>query len=467
MSGFEITPHWPDSPEHDPDDSAEDKATLCELVVSVDAEVLTTVDDGDSKRNGPRVSACAFAEWLVWNWWRQRFEPMSDSANPSLDWLRSHETASIGGGWLWPRMTLDPDGVNIGLHTKSSNLTETEPLRHVGQKERFIPPSAFEAGVDSFVASVIGRLEASGLDDTNLSRMWRELSVERGDAELARYRSIEATMGFDVDDANPELIGQVIKDGELMGVNAMREVAADATIRPVQRTAQTLRDLANHRAGLDFNPRDGVQMEPPVGAFGSAPPWYVGSQAAIALRELESLGSGSISDARLADMCGLGGKPFSWRRYSPSPIAFTVSGKRQQRMVLRAKVRNGRRFDAARLLADRLMASEEERLRPATQTRTFRQKMQRAFAAELLCPFNSLVDSLNDDYSDDSLEAAGKRFGVSSLLVKRQLENRGVMPRPWDWTIGRVFGSTLSAARNAPLQPSTTEAPGSPAEMPG
>ena len=53
--------------------------------------------------------------------------------------------------------------------------------------------------------------------------------------------------------------------------------------------------------------------------------------------------------------------------------------------------------------------------------------MQRAFAAELLCPFDALLDKLDDDYSDDSMEDAAKMFRVSPMLVAARLENRGML----------------------------------------
>jgi Zn-dependent peptidase ImmA (M78 family) len=60
---------------------------------------------------------------------------------------------------------------------------------------------------------------------------------------------------------------------------------------------------------------------------------------------------------------------------------------------------------------------------PATDTRTARQKAQRAFAAEFLCPIGALRQFLDKDFSPDSIAAAGEHFGVSDLAVKSVLAN--------------------------------------------
>jgi hypothetical protein len=52
---------------------------------------------------------------------------------------------------------------------------------------------------------------------------------------------------------------------------------------------------------------------------------------------------------------------------------------------------------------------------------TARQKFQRAFAAEFLCPINSLVEYLSEDFSDTALEDAALRFRfeVQHLLFEQ------------------------------------------------
>lgn len=90
----------------------------------------------------------------------------------------------------------------------------------------------------------------------------------------------------------------------------------------------------------------------------------------------------------------------------------------------------GRRFELARLVGDRSFASSTrlsaESLFPATRADGYRQKAQRAFAAELLSPFDAVDDMLrDDDYSEDSQRRAARRFDMSEMTIQTALVNHG------------------------------------------
>ena len=86
------------------------------------------------------------------------------------------------------------------------------------------------------------------------------------------------------------------------------------------------------------------------------------------------------------------------------------------------------RFEAARFIVGHLLASPRERWLPATDAKTARQKVQRAFAAEFLCPFDAFEDFIEGDFSPEVIEEAGTLFGVSELAVKSHLANHGKIP---------------------------------------
>lgn len=91
--------------------------------------------------------------------------------------------------------------------------------------------------------------------------------------------------------------------------------------------------------------------------------------------------------------------------------------------MLRSKWETGRRFELARLLGDRHTNGLKERLLPATRAYTYRQKLQRAFAAELLCPFSALEEKLAGDYSAEARADAAHHFAVSERTVTTLLVN--------------------------------------------
>ena len=60
---------------------------------------------------------------------------------------------------------------------------------------------------------------------------------------------------------------------------------------------------------------------------------------------------------------------------------------------------------------------------PATQSYTYRQKAQRAFAAEMLAPIDAVDDFLEDDRSEDRYNDAAEHFNVSQMVISSLLRN--------------------------------------------
>jgi Zn-dependent peptidase ImmA (M78 family) len=69
-------------------------------------------------------------------------------------------------------------------------------------------------------------------------------------------------------------------------------------------------------------------------------------------------------------------------------------------------------------------------LLPATRLYTQRQKFQRAFAQEFLCPYTELKSYLGSGRLDDeAIEDAASYFQVSPLLIRTTLVNKGMLER--------------------------------------
>lgn len=113
-----------------------------------------------------------------------------------------------------------------------------------------------------------------------------------------------------------------------------------------------------------------------------------------------------------------------------TPLGLAVRngpGSNELNLHFRRSSYNERRFEAARFLADHLLAPSKDRWLPETDAKTARQKIQRAFAAEFLCPIEGLKEFLNNEYSNEAIENAGLHFGVSPLAVRSHLANNGVI----------------------------------------
>lgn len=88
-----------------------------------------------------------------------------------------------------------------------------------------------------------------------------------------------------------------------------------------------------------------------------------------------------------------------------------------------------RRFALLRIVADHLYSPVSDHLLPSTKAKTARQKFQRTFAQEFLCPSQALFEFLGKDFSDERFEDAASYFSVSPLLVKTTLANKGLLHR--------------------------------------
>ena len=137
-----------------------------------------------------------------------------------------------------------------------------------------------------------------------------------------------------------------------------------------------------------------------------------------------------MNNSKLSQMAGVGEAVLTSPHPPDSaPLSFALNDSESAgRVVLKSKWETGRRFDLARLLGDRIVQSDD-RLLPATGADTYRQKLQRSFAAEFLCPFDALEDLLCGDYSEDRQRDAAERFQVSELTISTILVNHGLVDR--------------------------------------
>ena len=75
---------------------------------------------------------------------RLRWEPTYEISERE-GWRDAHDLAGIGGGWLWPNITIHTDGIHVLLAAKSSQPTRTELLSYTTDFVRSIPAAVFEA----------------------------------------------------------------------------------------------------------------------------------------------------------------------------------------------------------------------------------------------------------------------------------------------------------------------------------
>jgi hypothetical protein len=407
--------------------SPEERASFAALGILCNNQSLTEGHDSfvNRIRPGPLVSTYHLAEWLAWNWWRLRWEPRSNAPG----WAFAHRVSTIGGGYVWPNITIFSDGERTALIAKPTAARPETAFRYISNAAVILPSPAFESALDRFVNQVMGQLQAEHVEHTNLERLWAELMEERGDRDATRRRKLEALLGCEPDEADATTVDRLIEDAQWLGERAVEELAADHAQGEVLLTAASLEQIAQTN-GFAASPQDGARLAPAsLPLARDVPAWKLGAEAARALRQSVGLGDGPILNDRLTELAGTEAALLADGRRGPK-ISFALDRTATDgRIVLRSHWPTGRRFELARLLADRIIASPQGHLHAATRAYTYRQKMQRSFAAEFLSPFEAVDQALAGDYSGEAQQDVAARFQVSELTIRTLLVNHHRLER--------------------------------------
>jgi len=120
----------------------------------------------------------------------------------------------------------------------------------------------------------------------------------------------------------------------------------------------------------------------------------------------------------------------AWNPPKRQQISIAVPGANKTlQFHPRKKHSIAKRFELARFIGDYILHDGQgEAWLASTDLRTSRQKYQRAFAAEFLCPLDSLQAYLNKDYSESAIEDAAEHFDVSPQTVESMLANNDLIP---------------------------------------
>ncbi|MCC6394384.1 MAG: hypothetical protein IT167_27560 [Bryobacterales bacterium] len=301
-------------------------------------------------------------------------------------------------------------------------------MKYLADFRETVQAQAFERAIDGFIDLVLSRLQATSGARTHLCDLWSEVREERTDAALAAGRKLEAILGFDPDGAPGDVMDEMHSLSERAGKAAIEEMA------PVCAGPDPVRILKEIEA---FSARPGVdaRISPPSALMkqysSTAVPWERGWNLARMARQAYGFNGDPLPDEQLAAVLEL--SPENLRSSldgtprAPLSLAIRNGSGDRVRLLLRKRNRPGLRFEAARLLAEQILTPKGECWLPATDSGTVRQKVQRAFAAEFLCPYEALLDFLKGDFSPESIEEAGEHFGVSELAIKNHLANHRQM----------------------------------------
>ena len=114
------------------DSSDADRVTFAALSIRVGGRVATRVLDSITKAecHSTHISAFRLAIWFAANWWRLRWEP--EKSEIDIDWEMSHKMGAVGGGYLWPNLTVSSDGEEmIDIHSRRTRPSEYKLISYL------------------------------------------------------------------------------------------------------------------------------------------------------------------------------------------------------------------------------------------------------------------------------------------------------------------------------------------------
>jgi hypothetical protein len=423
-------------------DAPFDRAFAASINISVDGIPLTRLfsELDNAIRDDMRGCAWQLAEWFAANWWRLRWE--SDAMRTrrnDVDWGMSHCMACVGGGFVWPAIIFESDGESIGIFlSPNKNPPLYEPVRYLNEVHANIPAEEFERSVDAFLTAVIvrGTLKKDAHDGA-LKALWDEVLNERNDTDASRQRKWEAIAGYDPDGAPDQFLEWIDNASVRYGQSASEEVIAQARHESAE-MFQAIQQMPKRSGVIVTMPKLTETARTVRKDVDSHLPWQRGEYLARRARKEWGVPDGPLTDKTLAGILDAPSTLLTSKTTQTAPLPFALHEAKgnKYRLYLQKKHSTSRRFAACRLFGDSLQEGSD-RLHPATDTDTARQKFQRSFAAEFLCPFDALEDKLGKTYSRDSIEDAAVHFNVSPLTIGTILVNKDKLDRD---TLGRMVG---------------------------
>lgn len=399
---------------------------------------LTRNEDAWSQtiRDTVLVSAYPLAAWMVSSWWRLLYEPLPPTGvKPSVNWRMAHELTAANQGFIWPRVILASDTESMQIWSTASNTADQQSVRYLNGLDRPLPINLleFEHQAKTFIEVVIYRLNATEILETPLASLWKEVQEEFSEPYSSRYRRCEAELGFDPDECPENLVEDALRLADQMGSNTFSEVAPaySQDISEAKPLSAKIAELTQE-SGLDGKPE--VSMGQSISQGFSKAPWEKANEVASYLRHELNVGEEPITDEKLYDLLGLKKTEYeAWSPPSQRHISIAVPlEKNGFKFHLRKKHPIAKRFELARFIGDYLLyGNHGDSWLANTDLRTSRQKYQRAFAAEFLCPLSSLQAYIDSDYySETTIEDAAEHFRVSSQAVESILSNNGLLHSP-------------------------------------
>ena len=396
------------------------QSTMAALTIEVDGRPVTSVLDRRSRscRDHVIVPLVYVAEWLVGNWWRLLYE-VEDERTPRLGFAEAHDMSYVGEGFLLPRLTISPTPDRVRLRWASYRPAHSE-IEFTEQGEAIVDRPELQGAVQRVVEATLARLDGLGLAAEFLQRDWA--AIQSTDSDERTFCRAAALLGVDPFAVPQPLADQIVDFWRCVEPAIREDALATANRDGLAPLADWLTDalecLSASAGGGGW-----ADMRATLPAPSAPQPFQRGFELAQAVRAELAPGSGRY------EFPATGREALALVELEPpsSSVQGVVAANSPAcAMRVRGVREDSRRFLRARALGDYLGRREHT---PAILTglATDRQSQSRAFAAEFLVPEAALRQRLrHDQVHADEVDDLAAVFGVSSYVIRHQIQNHGL-----------------------------------------
>lgn len=417
-------------------------ATWAALCIRFGDSVITRILDARAKtiREFLYLPLYPLAEWFATNWWFLNHEFENPKKSTDASFRRRHSVAAGREGYALPNLEIVSCGPCTRLAWKSEHLPWAK-ITFLEQGETWVDTSELRASCGDLVDRVVRRLDALGVEETLLQQEWA--AIQAAGKEEAEFCETSAGLGWD-----PYALEDQRRDWVLWIAERLGDMLGEAV--PVMFTPDDYEDwrdvLLTVAEAKKFNrlPLQRLRsvdrhtlQEAGKGLY----PWHEGYAVARRIRRFLDVAQGDplptmaeLAQVLEEDVESLNKVTKSQAAYGWPALVDAVVAQDDEGPAFAFRRlgihEDGRRFHFCRALAEVLMSPGSNTL--LTKAHSERQKRNRAFAAEFLVPSKGLKNRVHGKAVDsDDINEMAAEFGVSPLLVEKQIRNHQIA-EIWD-----------------------------------
>jgi hypothetical protein len=394
----------------------EERATAAELEIWL-SDINATEHVSGGRRSGcVNVPAYSIAEGLALDWWR-----LFGSREEEVC-LRKYRS-----GFAIPDIRMRFDGYALEVCSEQTFFRNPD-VRFFSVPALVMSRGSAEKVLSEFIERTLARLSDQRVGDTTASLRWKRVCASRNDPAERTFCEAAAALGEDPYDVSDSAASIIEKAGDEFAGDALTEVLAGARetdVNVLLNWTAEVRAKPAHRSHL--GELRGFAQEAALKApvVQAEPGWARGYRRARALRTAMQL----VSSDRINTYRALATKMGN-THFQPSPPVNGIRALRAHdehhvhlhlRGTTNPHAESTLMYALARGIGDVACFPEDE-LFPINDLRnSFRQRCNRAFAAEFLAPINEIRSMQRDGYDVHSISSD---LNVSTDVIDRQLENK-------------------------------------------